>query len=194
MVKKIYSKEVLEKKQKRNQMILAVVLILVMFGSSFGIVVNSFGEDSKTSDVTYNGFKFLNQNGYWTLDQGNYQFVFKENPKDLKNLSVYVGELNYLSSYSGLPLYLSSENYDVNSEIYINFNQVVQRMQLACFGNDTICEEDLPVKDCSSNFIIVKESTIGSIIQKDGCVFIEGPKEDLVKITDEFLLRIIGVK
>ena len=45
-MRKILSKSEQEKKRKRNSIIIGVILMIVMFGSVFGIVVGSFGQNS----------------------------------------------------------------------------------------------------------------------------------------------------
>ena len=62
-------------------------------------------------------------------------------------------------------------------------------------GNDfeVQCEESWPMKNCSNNFILIKEGEF-KVEQENNCVFIEGPKENLTKISDEVLFNIIGVK
>ena len=68
-------------------------------------------------------------------------------------------------------------------------------MQRAC-PEDVICEsgEDLPVKTCSDNFIIIKESNTSSIRQENNCVFIEGQKEELTALADQFLFKTFGIR
>jgi len=55
-------------------------------------------------------------------------------------------------------------------------------------------DKTLPTKDCNDNLIIVKNSTINKIYEKNNCVYIEGNQKDLLTLTDEFLLKIIGIK
>jgi hypothetical protein len=197
-MKRIASKKDLEKKQKRNQFIIGGVLIFVMFGSVFGIIANSFGESEEIKKINYNGFEFVNQNGFWILELENFLFVFENNPKQIEfNESVNISpEINLANSYSGMPLYVFSENNNAKMEIYRNLdpraNNIVQRMQDACFEEE--CGEDLPIKTCEDNFIIIRENNNSRIIQEDNCVFIEGKKEDLVKLTDKYLFKMLGVE
>ncbi len=190
-MRKISSKYSEEKRQKRNQLIIGVILILVMFGSVFGIIVGSFGEEDNTK-VKYNGFEFIKQNERWLLNIGDFQFVFRYNPNEVEEIETN-SSLNYLNSYYNKPLYLSSENSEAVSEIYINLEQVIQRVQSACLEGE-VCEGDLPVKDCTSNFILIRESNSDSITQEENCVFIYGSQENLTKVSDEFLFQIIGIR
>ena len=66
-------------------------------------------------------------------------------------------------------------------------------MQSACLSEEK-CEGDFPIKTCSDNFIIIQENKTKEIKQTENCVYIGGEKEELVKLTDEFLYKIIGIK
>lgn len=188
-MKKIISKQEEAKKQKRNQIIIGVILIVVMFGSGFGMVVNSFGNRDINNKITYNGFNFIKQDNLWNLQKGNFNFLFLYNPKQVQRIN-FSGD--YINKYYSNPLYLSSDNNEASLEIYNNFGKIAQRIQFACF--DENCTQDIPTKTCKDNFIIIRESNKTSITQQDNCVFIESPQENLTKTTDEFLFHIIGVR
>jgi len=200
-MRKIASRKDKEKKQRLNQFIIGGVLIFIMFFSVLGYSLQGDEDNSQTevNKVNYNGFEFVSQNGFWVLELGNFQFVFQNNPEQTElNESVNISsEINPLNYYSGKPLYIFSENDDTKLEIYRNlypdFNSIVQRMQDAC-PEDEECTEDVPVKTCEDNFIIIRESEDNKIIQKDNCIFIEGKNENLVKITDEYLFKVLGIK
>ena len=179
-----------QNKEKRKQIIVGAILIFVMFGSVFGVIVGSFGKKDNTKKINYNGFEFIKQNDFWFTSDGNLNFVFKYNPKEVAKID---SELMYLDNYYGKPLYIFSESEEAEIEIYRNLNQIVQRMQPACFDGE-VCEENWPVKTCEDNFIIIKESNITKIIQNKSCVFIQGRQEDLTKITDEFLFKVLGIE
>ncbi|MBR9701632.1 hypothetical protein GOV13_01795 [Candidatus Pacearchaeota archaeon] len=198
-MKKLTTKKDQAKRAKRNQFLLGGFLILIMFGSVFGIIVNSFRDDEENGirEVTYNGFEFVNQNGFWVSDIGSFQFLFSNNPAEIKfNESVNISEdISPLNQYSGQPLYVLSEDENAKWELYRNlhpdFNQIVQRMQGACLEE---CEGDLPVKTCENNFIIIRESNESRIIQEDNCVFIDGERENLIKLVDKYLFKVLGIE
>ncbi|MCK4553167.1 hypothetical protein KAT80_03105 [Candidatus Pacearchaeota archaeon] len=200
-MKKIRTKYSEAKKQKRNQMIVGVILVFVMFGSVFGVIVGSFGQDKEDKNIEYNGIEFVEQNGFWFASKGNLNFVFRNNPKQVKKIG---SELNYFNNYEGKPLYIYSEHYEAELEVLRNFfyqNQIVQRVQPACldeeediFNQTTECDVNLPIKNCENNFIIIRESNDTKIVQNKNCVFIHGEKENLTKITDEFLFNVFGIR
>jgi len=188
-MKRIKSKRREAKKQKRNQIIIGSILIFVMFGSVFGILAGSFGKED-TTKINYNGYEFVNQNSLWFVNIGNFNFAFRYNPYEVEESD---SELKYLNNYDNKPLYISSDNNEATSEIYANLNQIAQRIQFACLEKEK-CEEDLPVKTCENNFIIIKENNSSEIIQDNNCVFIQGAQENLTKLSDEFLFKIIGIR
>lgn len=192
-MRKIKSKYEEKKRQKRNNYIVGAILIVVLFGSVFGILVNSFGKNnSNTNNIEYNGVVFTNQDDLWHASIGNFSFAFKNNPLELN----YTGipNVKHLENYQNKPLYVYSENYDSRGEIYRNMENIVERMQPACINNAS-CDGDYPIKTCSDNFIIIKENNeTTNITQEDNCVYISGSNEELVNLTDEFLFRMIGIK
>lgn len=181
-----------DRKKKRNQLIVGLILIFVMLGSTLGYAFSSFRGDSNSEDkLNYNGIELNKQNSYWYLTLGDFNFALKYNPKE--TIETSSESINYINSYNGKPLYVYSENSESTLEIYQNFQNVVERTQFACYEKSK-CQEDWPLKDCTNNFIIIQESNSTKIEQKENCVFIEGKNEDLTKLTDEFLYKIIGVK
>jgi len=193
MIKKIETRQDVVKKEKRLQLILAGILIFVLFGSVFGIVVNSFGSSQDTSKVSYNGYNFEIENGYYTLNLGILKFYFSFNPNEIKDLDKDFNVTRKISSYANKEVYVSSEDYSSYSEIVQNFNQYVSRTQQACKDGEKCLDSNLPIKTCEDNLIVIKESTINKVYENNNCIYIEGKKDDLLKLTDEFLLYEIGV-
>jgi len=189
-MRKIISRYEKKKREQRNQLIIGGVLIVVMFSSVLGYAFLGRGNED-SNKIIYNGFEFIGQNGYWTLNVGDFNFAFRNNPNQVEEIDVYVKDLN---NYYEKPLYLSSENNEAVSEIYMNLNQIAQRIQSACLENETCEDENLPIKNCESNFIIIKESNNSEIIQENNCVFIKGSAENLTQISDEFLFRIMKIR
>jgi len=148
-------------------------------------------EENTQNTVTYNGFKFTKDSGYWVLNVGNQQFSFKYNPKEVDRINVE--NLSSLDKYYQKPLYIESDNKEAEYEIYMNLDRFLLRRQYACLEGENCSDSNLPTKTCNDNFIIIKEASTQSILQNKSCVFISGPKENLTKISDEFIFKIIGV-
>jgi hypothetical protein len=192
-MRKIISKETEEKRKRKNQLVVGIILIAVMVFSVLGYSLSSFGTNSSGNIVKYNGFKFTQTSNFWNVNVGSYAFSFKYNPTQTEKIN---STLNLLSSYDGKPLYISSENSEAEVEIYKNLfyqNQISQRVQEACLEGEE-CNGDYPIKTCQDNFIIIKESANSAIKQQDNCVFIEGNKENLTELSDSFLFKIIGIQ
>ena len=190
MIRRIISKSEQEKKQKRNSIIIGVILMIVMFGSVFGIVVGSFGQNSSGKNkIKYNGYEFYNENGVWKVSAGEINFIFTYFPTETKNITNILKNVN---NYYNKPLYVYSEDSNAEIEIYRNLQQIAARIQPACFNNET-CEGDFPIKTCSDNFIIIENGT-EEITQVENCVYIKGEKQELSKLTDSFLYKIFGIK
>ncbi|MFH1326738.1 MAG: hypothetical protein ABIH59_01260 [archaeon] len=198
-MRKITTRKDKEKKKRRTQIIVGVILVGVMLFSVLGYSFQG-QEEPVSKTVNYKGFEFFPQNNFWFLEMGSFQFLFKYNPKEVPNIDK---EINKLSSYANKPLYISSSNQEAEFEIYNNLDQVILRRQYACLNLGNIssnayepieCAEELPIKTCEDNFIIIQESDVQEIAQEGNCVFIKGPIENLTKITDEFLFKIIGIE
>lgn len=189
-MRKIISKSEHEKKRKRNSLIIGLILIIVMFGSVFGIIVGSLGGDSSGKNKReYNGYEFSNENNFWKTSIGELEFVFQYFPSQTKNIT---SPLKNVNNYYNKPLYVYSEDANSEIEIYRNFQQIASRMQRACFSAEN-CTGDFPIKTCSDNFVIILEGE-EEITQVENCVYIKGEKEKLLEFTDSFLYNIFGVK
>jgi hypothetical protein len=203
MMRKLSNKKEEQKRKQRNQIIIGVILVVVMFGSVFGLATMNFDNENNDNSVNYNGYEFYGQNNYWYLGIGERDFVFQYNPYQIQDsFNVTTENLRYLNDYSGQALYLNSYDSPTSEgEIVRVFNGIALRIQRACLAEngtivDSDCPEDLPLKDCTNNFIIIKEDPEGNerIIQQDKCVFIYGSAENLIKLTDDYLYRIMGIK
>jgi len=194
MIKKLESKSDKLKKERRLQFILAGILIFVMLGSVFGIVADSFGKSSSNEGVSFNGQNFITENGYYTLTLGNSKFYFSFDPNIVESLIKQVNLSRKISSYAGQEVYILSNNYPSYSEIVQNLGQFTLRIQGACKEGEECLDKTLPIKTCNDNLIVIKELTENKIYETGNCVYIEGKDEDLLKLTDEFLLREIGIK
>jgi len=191
-MKRLVSKEEQERLRKKNQWTVGLILVFLMVASTLGFAIqsnlgSSGAGNENPSKLTYNGFEFTNANGFWVF--GN--FVFRYNPEETPDIG---SGLSNIEEYRGKPVYIQSENEVAGAEAYVNLAQVAERVQEACIENGGVCVEGLPVKTCSDNFVIIREKEASSISQVDGCVYIEGEKEDLVKLVDQFLFKILGIR
>ena len=196
MIKPLTSKEEARKKQKKNQRILGLVLIIVMFGSVFGVIVGSFNSRSSEETnytTTYGGLDFTFEGQYFQLNLGQKSFYFTESPSTYGNLDYTMNLSKNIASLYSKPLYIDAEDYYVSNEIYQNLQGYPERMQMACLENSTCSDATLPIKDCSDNLIVARTAEENKIYEKDGCIFIEGQQQDLLKLTDITILKLLGV-
>ena len=188
-MRKIISKTTLEKKQRRNQLIVGIILVVIMFSSTIGY--SFVGRDTSSSDSTkikYNGYEFNNQNNFWVVDKDRNSLIFRYNPSQVPAIS---SSLNGIESYVGKPLYIYSDDPTSYAEISVNMGYYALRIQSACPEGVNCSYSNAPVKSCEDNFIIIKKSNESSITQDSGCVFILSPEEQLVQTTDEFLFKLL---
>jgi hypothetical protein len=190
-MRKIISKEEEEKREKRNRRFVGFLLLGIMVLSVFGIVVDSIGKtDSSSSAIVYNGVEFSNQAERWFFSYDGLDFSIINSPQNLTNITS--NELNNFYSYSDKPLYIYSKDSTVIYNLASNMEKVAYRLQYACLSKEE-CLGDYPLKTCEDNFIILQEGNEPSIIQDQNCVRITGPKDQLQKLTDTFLLKILGI-
>lgn len=197
-MRKIHSKKDEAKKNKRNQIILVVVLVFVLLGSTFGVVINSFGNSSSSGNdndnvIKYGGDEFNYQNGFWTLEKFGGTFMFLNTPYDTQGIVESNTISKTIQDYSGKPVYIYSNNSDSEIEIYRNLYSVAERIQNGCPEGFDCDNKNLPVKNCEDNIIIIEESNVNEISQDNNCIYIKGNEESLIKVSDEFLFKLLGV-
>ena len=135
---------------------------------------------SQNGQDSVDGVRYTGVNWIVTINGQEYQFA--NSPDSFANMSV--GVASNLASYSGMPLYVVSDNNAINSEIYNILGRYASRVQSACYGP---CDKDLPEKDCTENMIIWSDSAENRIYQEEKCVFIEGD----LRTVDAFLYKIL---
>jgi hypothetical protein len=193
MIKRLTPKEKQKRKEKKNQLILGLTLVGLMILSTFGMIVNSFGNVEETKEITYNGYVFKENSGVYSLKLGDTEFYFKTNPLELKSLEYESNYSKLLSDYLAKPVYIDSKNELAYVELYQNLYPFVQKIQPACINAENCPSQEYPIKSCEDELIIIKEGTNNNIYQQENCIFIEGKMEDLNKLTDKFLFTIIGI-
>ena len=181
-MRKIVSKEIEEKKAKRNRMILGFFLVFIMFFSVAEYAFLSSPDtqtNPETNSITFNGLKFTSQNGYWILNKDGTNFIFRYNPNQIKPIN---SEINVIENYYNKPLYIKTSNINAEAEI---------RTNIAVFVNGVIITDK---ENCKDNTIIAEGKNISKIYQQENCVYIQGTESELVKLTDEFLFKIFEIR
>jgi hypothetical protein len=190
MMRKIQSQSEKDKKIRKNQIVIGVILISIMVFSILGFGFG--GNQQESSEKTYNGFDFFQENGFWIIElQGN-RFYFQYLPQELVNVSIS-GTFN-IQDYVDKPLYFVGTNPEAAQVILNNIGGVLLRYQEACLDDEDCKNEDLPIKTCEDNLIIFKESEENSDtkVEKEGkCVYISG---DYVKGANALIYDLLGIK
>lgn len=183
---------------RRNQIILGVLLVALMVLGSLGYGFSNDENDISRKKVVYKNFEFTSQGSYWVSNVGGKDYIFSYNPYEIERINT---SIQNIEKYYNQPLYVyPSETNDAILEVIRNLSPqfrrdyIVQRTQEACLNEEDCEGTDWPLKDCSENFIIVREANNSRIYQSGDCVYIEGKREDLVKLADEFLFKILGIR
>jgi len=187
-MRRIETREEIERKGRRNKILIGVVLAGIMLLSTAGYSLMSGDKTNGSAEkVNYNGIDFLKNGDLWTANvQGN-PVYFSYLPNETRQVSV----AKTLSDYSGKPLYFTGNGL-AEQEITRNLGSFVSRMQRACFQDEN-CTGNLPIKNCSSNIIIIREQDIGSNIirAEENCIYIIS--NDTMRDADAFMYKIFGI-
>jgi len=197
-MRQIKSKDLVEKKQRRNGLFIGLILILVMMSSVLGFAFFSGGGSSSNQKKTYDKIRFIkNENNMWQAQVNNQIIVTSYTPYETEDISV---DFNIeFSNFYGKPLYFVSDNQQAKAELVYNIvnNDYALRAQGACLEGEPCEYETLPVKDCTNNMIIFKELGINEdikIYKQDNCVFIEAPYDKQVLASNKLIFKLFGIQ
>lgn len=186
-IRRILTREDIEKKDRRNKTIIGVVLAVIMLLSTAGYAFfgnpNSENEGKKAN---YNGYEFLQQGDFWMMQTAGKTFYFSYLPNETRDFSVK----KELVSYVGKPLYFI-KNGAGEQEIMRNLGNFAERIQLACMEEEN-CTDNLPVKNCTSNMIVMREQEVNNLAEEENCMFIIS--NESVRDADAFLYKLLGIK
>jgi len=203
-MKRIQSKAEAEKNKKRNQIILGVILVFLMLFSTAGYAIFNRSTDSNDNGlpagsnpdtiIDYKGLDFkLDSSGYWTFRIGEQEFYTTHTPHETEKINVpfiTMADLNQQTIYYNLD---NETDEDVVQELYNNLYPYVIRFQEACIEGEE-CEENLPIKSCSDNLIIIREGLESSTVKiEDKCILINAGVGEVLKTIDAFIFRLLGI-
>lgn len=199
-MRQIGSKQNLERKRKKNNLILGLILIGIMLFSVLGYGLsyyNGGGNDNKDNqegqEISYNGFDFVNNNGFWFTQINGESYSFFYNPEQISVKNIEVPNLDY---YKDKTVYIVSENPGAESEISSNLYSSTSRIQKACLEGKECANDALPIKTCEDNVIVIESDpeSKGEIYQEENCIFIKGQDSELIKLSDEFIFHVLGIR
>ena len=189
-MRKIETPEEKERRRKRNSMLAGSIMLFVLvlgtigFAFSFNSGTQQTSNNPAQSGAQSGNTGFDNSLGKWGKEINGQMHYFLYSPEEVSDVNVEL--YKSLSDLSGRPLYIDSVNSAANAEIAANLGSYTLRMQEACYKE---CEKNLPIKSCTDNIIIIKESNESRVYQEDNCYFILGG----VRETDAFLHKILGI-
>lgn len=180
----IEAQEIRNKRIKRNQLLIGIVLIGLMVLSSAGYaLVNSFSSSTQTEQSKY-GLSYTGS--YWTGVVAGNNITLTLDPDEAATIPVDLGGIT-LSSYDSQTLYVASDGPFSFNQIAINLGPFVSSVREACFGP---CEKNLPEKSCNDSLIVINSSaTESKVYRKENCLFIDGNSDS----TEAMLYHILGV-
>lgn len=196
-MRQILDQQEKEKKRKRNQIIIGIILAGLMVLSSVGFAflnTNFGGNNSKTNPgkENYNSYEFTAENnGLWSTDITGMKFYFRYTPKETEDINVPNVDLG---KYAGKILYINSQDSRAIQEISSVLQLYSSRVQYACIEGMECKNNELPLKTCDDNIISIEESNSTEITITNNCVFIKGKGSDKLKASDAFLYKLLGIR
>lgn len=191
-MRRIITRTQQDKTTKRNHLIMGLLLIGLMLFSVIGYALSGRGAEEDFEKIEYNGIEFIQDNsGYWNFKIQGQNFMTKYNPEETEEIS-FSSDLD-VADYLNKPLYFVGIFQEPSFEINRNLNSLALRVQEACLSKKD-CENDLPIKDCSvDNIIVINEGDDENIYQDENCIFITASLGNQTKYADKFLFNILGV-
>jgi hypothetical protein len=184
-MKKIQTAQIKAYHDKRNKIILGVVLVFLLVFSTLGYSLMSSDSESSLK-VNERGLDFFKVNGLWKTVIEEQVFAFSYLPSEVEN--VEIEGIYDIGAYSNQILYFVTFN-EAAPEILNNIQRFIVRYQEACVEQEN-CGEDLPLKDCSNNIIIYEAGNDTKVYKNESCVYLVG---DALKAADAFLYETLHI-
>ena len=182
MIRRLQTKEELDRKKKRNNKILSLTMLSILLFSTIGYAF-FINPDSSSSNSNQGQNSDSTQSDKINFQYQGTQFVLISTLNQIKDIpiDITIGPESYISQ----PIYIDIKNEGVLKEITLNLGKISSTIQKACYGK---CEENLPEKDCTSNLIVWNQSIDKKVYQKDKCIFIEGD----ITVADAFIYKLFN--
>src|SRR4030042_3774330 len=189
-MRKIVTSQEKEKKDRRNKILIGIILVILMVLSTAGYAFFSGERENGSSEkITYNGINFVRgDSGVWAFELQNIQFYTQYNPQETANIPSLI--LRSPGDSSGQPLFFLGQS-GARREIEYNLRNIVTRSQEGCIpGYEKRCSNETPIKNCSTeNIIVIEESNDTRITQEENCIFIKAPYENQTLVGDAFIFK-----
>jgi hypothetical protein len=194
-MKNIEKHEDIKKRERRSKTILALLFVFLLVVSTIGFAFQGFSDDSNNENsVTSHGVDFVQYQGFWKTNIQDVPLFFSYLPEEVSEMNTsFEGSVRNLFELKEGKAYIDSDNQPAEDELYRNLFYIANNVQQACLEGEECDNEELPIKTCSDNIFVIKESEKNEIKTENNCVFIYGKYSDLQKIVDEYLYKSIGI-
>jgi len=185
-----------KKEKRRSSLLLVVFIVILMIGSTIGFVFSGLQNDnSQSSDITYDGYAFIQTESGWTFLYNNKVIYVDYLPDEVKDIPLE----NFPLGNS--KVYLAFKPSEKNNNIDYSLRKVYSVLRgngfnafLAC--NDEIDCPDIPVVDCEDSLfpiILFEKSDLLKTSINGKCLVLEGDAIGLSKASDRFIYSVLGV-
>lgn len=183
MIRPIQTREEIERKKKRNMLILSILMLSILVLSTLGFAFFTAPASQPKNNENIEQTPIRLPTDKISVQYQGSQIQLLSTYNDIENISVNITITP--ESYSGKVLYLDIENQGILREVASSIGKFSSRLQEACYGT---CERNLPEKNCTAldNLIVWNESQQNTVYQQNNCVFIEGD----MRSADAFLYEL----
>jgi len=193
-MKKLLTKQQQQQRDKRNQLIIGILLIALMLFSTLGYALGGKNTEDENNKINYKDITFTKNSGYWNFNYQGNNFNTLYNPTELQDIPVLTQAT--LQSFSQAPLYFVGDLGEPASELARNLNPFVLRINNACLP-ETNCTTDYPIKNISTDNLIIIQEPIENqkenIYQQEKAIFITASYENQTKYADALLFKILNI-
>ncbi len=191
MLKRIESREEIEKRNARKQMAAGIILVAIMVISTAGYAIV---DRTKEQAILYKGNKFLRAGSGWQLSNSFITTRFLPSEVDEIQCNCISSAQEFADRQIYLVAFTDSERIAAD-EVLRNLQFL--RVQRACLQeeqNNTGCEE-LPLKSCDDDtLLIIKTVKNTTMVYEEGkCILIEAPSENLTMAADRLVFSLYKI-
>lgn len=191
-MRKIITKKDKEKRDKRNILIIGIILMSILLFGTIGFAFGNSDNKEVYEKIEYNNINFIKNNYGWNFIINENEFITQYNPLETKDIIVPI--FFGIEQYKEQPLYLIGNYQLANSEIAKNIERFTLRVRAGCL--DENCSIDAPIKNCfEDNIISIREPNKEKerIYNEGKCIFIVAENQNQTKYVDAFLFKLLDI-
>ena len=199
-MRSIETAEKREVRDKRNRMVIGIVLIVLMVSSTIGFIfafgggnVSNGSNNEIEPDFSYNGFDFFkvgNKIRFQTLD---WVFETSLEPKETESLDFDFPVT--AQDFFNKPVYIVyDKRTSAIEELERNLYGISLRVSPTCLEGRECNNEGSVIKTCEDNVILISESEEIKTYKEGNCIFLDGPKDKHLLLVDRLIYKILGIQ